>query len=75
MLEFVVIVQLKSQALALAISLCNPSGMKNKNQRDLEKHWAKEAAKKSKKKPAPKTKREGVNQAAARVLREGTESN
>ena len=49
--------------------------MKNKNQRDLEKHWAKEAAKKSKKKPAPKAKREDANQAAARVLREGTERN
>jgi hypothetical protein len=65
---------LKSQALALAIGLCNPSGMKNQNKRDLEKHWAKEAAKKTaKKQPSPKAKREDVNQTAARIVRQATE--
>ena len=58
------------QPLALVIGLCNPSGMKNKNQRDLERHWAKEAAKKLKKKPASKAKPEDVNQTAAGIASE-----
>ena len=41
--------------------------MKNKNQRDLEKHWAKEAAKKSKKKHAPQAKPQDANQTAAKT--------
>jgi hypothetical protein len=48
--------------------------MKNQNKRDLEKHWAKEAAKKTaKKQPSPKAKREDVNQTAARIVRQATE--
>jgi hypothetical protein len=49
--------------------------MKNKNKRELEKHWATEAAKK--RKAAQKretTHREDANQAAARIVREGTDT-
>jgi hypothetical protein len=49
--------------------------MKNKNKRELEKHWAKEAVKKAK--PATKTKKrkstrehEDLHQVAGRVARE-----
>lgn len=48
--------------------------MKNKNKRELEKHWAREAAKKTK--PAKKKKKttrprdENLNQAAGRIVRE-----
>ena len=47
--------------------------MKNKNKRELEKHWAKEADKKVK--PAKKKKRstrqhENLNQVAGRIARE-----
>jgi len=49
--------------------------MKNKNKRELEKHWATEAAKK--RKGAQKretTHREDLNQAAARMVREATDT-
>jgi hypothetical protein len=49
--------------------------MKNKNKRELEKHWATEAAKK--RKAAPKrgtTHRAAVNQAVARMIREATDT-
>jgi hypothetical protein len=47
--------------------------MKNKNKRELEKHWAKEAVKKTK--PATKKRkitrqREDLNQVAGRIARE-----
>jgi len=50
--------------------------MKNKNMRELEKHWAeqqKKAAKPAKPKVAAKRKsRVDVNQAASRIVREAT---
>jgi len=49
--------------------------MKNKNKRELEKHWATEAAKK--RKAAQKrgtTHRAAVNQAAPRVVGEATDT-
>jgi hypothetical protein len=49
--------------------------MKNKNKRELEKHWATEAAKK--RKAAQKremTHRADVNQAPARIVREATDT-
>jgi hypothetical protein len=57
----------------LAVRLCHAVSMKNKNKRELEKHWATEAAKK--RKAATKrstTHPEDVNQAAARMVREAT---
>jgi hypothetical protein len=49
--------------------------MKNKNKRELEKHWATQAAKKRKAAKKKTTRREDVNQAAARIVREATEHN
>jgi hypothetical protein len=46
--------------------------MKNKNKRELEKHWATEAAKKRKAAKKKTTRREEVNHAAARIVREAT---
>lgn len=48
--------------------------MKNKNKRELEKHWATEAAKKRKAAKKKTVRREDVNQAAARTVREATQS-
>jgi hypothetical protein len=53
--------------------LCHPVAMKTRNQREMEKHWAKEAAKKPK--VAKKAgRREDRNEAAARIARQGAKS-
>ena len=59
----------------LAVRLCHAVSMKNKNKRELEKHWATEAAKR--RKAAQKretTHREDVNQAAAGIVKEATDT-
>jgi hypothetical protein len=48
--------------------------MKNKNKRELEKRWATEAAKKRKAAKKKTARREDVNQAAARTVKEATQS-
>ena len=49
--------------------------MKNKNKRELEKYWATEAAKKRKAgQKRETTHREDVDQAAARIVREATDT-
>ena len=49
--------------------------MKNKNKRELEKHWATEAAKKRKAAQKRETiHSEDGNQAAARIVREATDT-
>lgn len=58
----------------LALQLCNPVPMKNKNKRELEKRWKTEAAKKRKAAEKKTTRREDVNQAAAGTVREATEN-
>lgn len=59
----------------LAVRLCHAVSMKNKNKRELEKHWATEAAKKRKAaKKRGTTHREEVNQATAQVVREATDT-
>jgi hypothetical protein len=47
--------------------------MKNKNRRELEKYWAKEAAKKAKPADKKPTRRGDANQAATRIVRQATE--
>jgi hypothetical protein len=44
--------------------------MKTKNKRELEKYWAKEAAKKAK--PKKTVRREDANQAAAQTVKDAT---
>ena len=56
----------------LAARLCHAAFMKNKNKRELEKRWATEAAKKRKATKKKTTRREDVDQAAARIVREAT---
>ena len=48
--------------------------MKNKNKRELEKRWATEAAKKRKAEKKKTTRREDVNQTAARIVPHATKS-
>ena len=54
-------------ASPLATDLCNAVSMKNKNKRELEKHWAKQALEKEKAKPPKKTIRPGATDAPARL--------
>jgi hypothetical protein len=65
-----------SQEIANVLRLWQAVGMKNKNKRELEKHWA-EQAKKSAKKPAEKKRTrpgEDFSQAAARIVKEATDN-
>jgi hypothetical protein len=63
---------LNLRPLAFGKRLCNPVVMKNKNKRELEKHWAKNAVNKAK--PATKKKKsvrhENLNEVAGRIARE-----